>query len=324
MSPGTVPDAPWFDDLVVGQTHGYAPSITLTDAAAAVHRSIVGGRLRPCLDARLTERITGRAGTLASPALAWDVAIGQSTQVTQRVIANLFYRGLQFHRLPLLGDTLTTVTRVEGLRSNTDRPGRAPTGLAVLRMTTTDQDDRRVLDFWRCAMLPRREAGELVRDDDLDGFGRAEPDFATAVSGWYATTLRREPPSPPGELWDIVGGDVVSSAPELARLTLNVAMVHHDITQRGKRLVYGGQTIGLALHQATRALPDLLTVTGWHSCDHTGPVYEGDTLVSRLHLDRVEPRGEGLSLYHLRSIVSEAFEQRPVLDWRFVALVATA
>ena len=43
-------------------------------------------------------------------ALVWDVAIGQSTVVTQHVRANLFYRGLRFHRQPFLGDTLHTVT----------------------------------------------------------------------------------------------------------------------------------------------------------------------------------------------------------------------
>src|SRR5436305_1277018 len=75
----------------------------------------------------------------------WD-----STAVTRRVVANLFYRGLAFHRIPALGDTLRTRTEVVGLRQNASRP----TGLAALRITTTDQYDRLVLDFWRCAMLP--------------------------------------------------------------------------------------------------------------------------------------------------------------------------
>ena len=51
---------------------------------------------------------------------------------------------------------------------------------------------------------------------------------------------------------------MVSSAPELARLTLNIAMVHHDAAaSAGGRLVYGGHTIGIAAAQATRALPNL-------------------------------------------------------------------
>jgi acyl dehydratase len=87
------------------------------------------------------------------------VAIGQSTLVTQRVIANLFYRGLVLRRSPTIGDTLSTTTEVVALRQNSPRPGRAATGLAAPRARTVDQQKRRVLDFWRCAMLPLRDGG---------------------------------------------------------------------------------------------------------------------------------------------------------------------
>ena len=48
------------------------------------------------------------------------------------------------------------VTEVVALRDNSVRPGRRPTGLAVLRVQTRDQDGRPVLDYHRCAMLPMR------------------------------------------------------------------------------------------------------------------------------------------------------------------------
>ena len=94
---------------------------------------------------------------------------------------------------------------------------------------------------------------------------------------------------------EIEGGDVVDSAPALARLTLNVAMAHLDAgsTGDGRRLVYGGHAIGLAAAQATRALPSLVTILGWHSCEHTAPVFEGDTLRSRIELERREPLPAG-------------------------------
>ena len=98
--------------------------------------------------------MTGATAALAHPALVCDVAIGQSTLATQRVKANLFYRGLTFHRFPVIGDSLFTRTEVVGLKQNSAKPGRAPTGLAALRMTTVDQIGRLVLDFYRCAMLP--------------------------------------------------------------------------------------------------------------------------------------------------------------------------
>ena len=40
--------------------------------------------------------------------------------------------------------------------------------------------------------------------------------------------------------------------------------------------------------QATRLLPNIVTVLGWRSCD-TGPVAEGDTLYSDLHIEGAEP-----------------------------------
>jgi len=103
-----------------------------------------------------------------------------------------------------------------------------------------------------------------------------------------------------------------------------VARVHHDAGPSG-RLVYGGHTIGLALHQAVRALPDLLTVVGWHGCDHLGPVREGDTLTSTVTVEKTERLPAGGGLAHLRSRVTarrDAAEPSEVLDWRFVAALA--
>src|SRR6476646_6058816 len=162
---------PYFDDLEVGQVFDWAPSMTLTDGAAAVHQSIVGDRLRLALDAELAMAVTGATGVLAHPQLVCDVAIRQTTLATQRVKANLFYRGLAFHRFPVIGDSLFTRTEVVGLKQNSPKPGRAPTGLAALRMTSVDQIGRLVLDFYRCAMLPLSADHQTGCTDDLSDVG---------------------------------------------------------------------------------------------------------------------------------------------------------
>ncbi|WP_209305845.1 MaoC family dehydratase [Mycobacterium sp. PS03-16] len=322
---------PYFDDLAVGQVFDTAPSMTLTDGVAAVHHSILGDRLRLALDAELSAAVTGAAAPLAHPALVCDVAIGQSTLVTHRVRANLFYRGLVFHRYPVIGDSLFTRTEVVGLRQNSARAGRAPTGLAALRMTTVDQLGRLVLDFHRCAMLPLRDgAADTGHADDLSAIGRDAVPPPDPTAEWDADAYRRRVPGARFDR-DLAGAvlqgtaDVVSSAPELARLTLNIAAVHHDSRFGRQRLVYGGHTIGLALAQATRLLPDLVTVLSWQSCDHTGPVYEGDTLYSELHVEAATPLPGGRGgVLDLRSVVYAVgvgdAEDRPVLDWRFSAL----
>jgi acyl dehydratase len=332
---------PYFEDLEVGQRALDAPSITLTEGLAASHRAILGTRFRLALDAELSRAVTGEDRTIADPALVWDVAIGQSTLLTQRVIANLFYRGLAFARMPHLGDTLATTTEVVALKQNSAKPGRPATGLAALRIVTVDQAGRTVLDFHRCAMLPLADSdGVTGRDDDLSLVGKGGPEASAddAASGWDLGPLaagRAEEPATDrgraaGDCWEIASGDVVSSAPELARLSLNIAAAHHDAgaNAQGRRLVYGGHTIGLAAAQLTRAIPDIATIVAWHSCDHLAPVSEGDTLTSRVELEAVEPLPSGAQLLHLRSRVRSRCtpdaDPVEVLDWRLVALAPGA
>jgi acyl dehydratase len=330
---GTPPQAPWFEDLQVGLRFTAAPALTLTEGHAVLHQAIAGDRLRLALDRTLAEAVLGQGPPVAHPGLVWDTAIGQSTVATGRVIANLFYRGLLLHRPVRLGDTLRTTTEVVARRENRAREGRRPTGLALLRIRTVDQDDRPVLDFTRCAMLPLRDVPTGEPGDEVGHAAdlQAEP-LRAAAAGLDLSAYRESAPGPhfadigEGWSWAGEGGDVVDSAPALARLTLNVAMAHLDAgaAARGRRLVYGGHTIGLAAGQATRALPSLVTVLGWHAADHLAPVFEGDTLRSRIELERREPLPGGGGLVHLRSRVSAARggAESEVLDWRFVGVLA--
>ena len=326
-------DGPFYDDLRIGDRFDTAPAIRLTDGIAAVHHAIVGGRLRLAFDADLSASVTGQQEPFAAPALVWDIAIGQSTQVTQRAIANLFYRGLFFRRAPSIGDTLKTVTTIIGLRSASAKPGRPPRGLVTMRIATSDQDDRPVLDFCRCAMLPaRNEDGSGAQGEtDLPRSELTAIQTAVAVEGWNLKAYRKAVQGQhfselrAGTVHRLAGGDVVSSAPELARLTMNLATIHHDSTQSGQRLVYGGHTIGLAAAQLTRVFPSLVTILGWHDCDHLGPVHEGDTLHCEITVERCEALPNGGGLGHLRSLVRAtdlAGKVSDVLDWRLIGLFA--
>ena len=293
----------FFDHLHNGRVFDALPAVTLTDGMAATHRAILGHRLPLALDATLAARITG-GGLLAHPSLVCDVAIGQSTVVTERVIANLFYRGLRLRRAVVIGDTLTTRVEVIALRDSGSRPA----GLAALRIETRDQCGRPVLDFVRCALIPLSPgASRPGHSDDMDTVTGDGGDWAP---GWDLSS------HPSGEIREVPFGDTVTSAPELARLTLNIAGAHHDPSAgiNDKRLVYGGHTIGIAAAQLNRAVPGLAYIVGWHSCTHLAPVFEGDVLRST-----VEVTAAGrLSEFAVRTSSGAG----PVLDWRLVGLVA--
>ena len=98
----------------------------------------------------------------------------------------------------------------------------------------------------------------------------------------------------------------MSAAPELARLTLNVAMAHTDATSsgHGRRLVYGGHTISVAAAHATRAIPAIATILAWMGCDHLAPVFEGDVLRTELQVDRHHRARIGGGRVQLRALVS--------------------
>ena len=81
----------------------------------------------------------------------------------------------------------------------------------------------------------------------------------------------------------------------------------------------------MSVSGAVRALPGMVTVVGWRSCDHAGPVREGGTLTSAIEVEQTDRPARGGTLARLRSRVRAT---RPdtlgddVLDWRSVALLA--
>ena len=298
----------------------------------------MGDRLRAPLDLALCTALTGEDRALAHPNLVCDVAIGQTTGPSQRVRGNLFYRGLVLLRPVFVGDTLRTRTEIVGLKQNRPRPDGSATGLVALRVTTTDAHGAPVLDFWRCPMLPLRDPdAQTGQADSFDGISEeldADRVEAAVPSHWRFDEYRRLVPGvhagdlEPGTSYAVEGRDTVTIAPELARLTLNVAETHTDAARgaHGRRLVYGGYTISVAAAQSARALPNLVTILAWRSCDHLGPVFEGDVLSSEVTIEGVRALSHvDASLVDLRAIVHahrDDQDAQPVLDWRFVAVMA--
>jgi acyl dehydratase len=325
---------PYWEELSVGDLYVGFPAMTLNEGHAALHQSIVGDRLRLALDATLSEKVAGRR--LAHPMLVCDVSIGQSTLPTQRVIGNLFYRRLILRRLPAIGDTLKTTTEIVALKRNSVKEGRKPTGLAVLHIVTKDQEERAVLDYWRCAMLPIHDLdASEPHADDLDQFPADLPPEAltAALYGIDLDAYRNEVPGrhfadlDAPMSWIVDGGDSVTAATELARLSLNIAKAHTDPGSHhsGQRLVYGGHTIGIGAAQLTKVLPNLVTIIGWHHCNHLAPVFEGDVLRSTIHLEGTEALPDGGGLVTLRVEVAAQrpnHSMQPVLDWRLVGAMA--
>jgi acyl dehydratase len=334
-------DGPYFEDFASGQVFDDAPAVTITSGFAALHQAFFAERLRLPLDVELCRAVTGH-DALASPSLVTNIAIGQSTFPSQRVRGNLFYRGLVLQQPCYVGDTLRTVTKVVALKQNRIKPGRAATGMVVLEMTVTNQRDETVLHFWRCPMIPCRDPEANTGHADSFDAIPAELDMETAhaavPSEWNLDRYRETIPGvhfadvPEDTTFVLRARDTVTCAPELVRMTLNMAYTHGDpaASAYGKRLVYGGHTISMAGAQLSRALPNLVTLVGWRHCNHTAPVFEGDVLRTEATVAAKRPLASGGGLLELQvTVFAERGPDAPkaehdvqVLDWHVIAAMA--
>ena len=299
-------ESPWFEDLSVGDEFNNVPEVTITEGHLVAHQMAFGDRSALPLSWPLSLKVTKSPTPLVNSCLVANIAIGLSTIPSQRVLGNLFYRGVAFKLPVFVGDTLIAKTSVVALRQNRIKPGRSASGMAVLNVEVSNQRNQAVLNFYS---IP-------------DGF---EFDKLEAlVPDWNFKEFRpRQAPLQIGQRFVIEARDTVTSAPEVVRLTLNLAMTHLDSEKGGyaKRLVYGGHTISLAAAQVSRALPGLIAIICWFHCDHVAPVFEGDILRSEVLVNQRENHEE----FSILDLTVEVFaesenskkEERKVLDWRF-------
>ncbi len=329
---------PYFEDFSVGDDLSDVPAITVTEGMAAIHQALFGDRSKLSLDMELCRKVTGRTGLLANSALVCNLAIGQSTIPSQRVLGNLFYRGLHLKNAVFLGDTLSTQTSVVALRQNKGKAGRAATGMVALQMHVTNQHDETVMLFWRCPMLPCRDPeAETGQADSFESMPASisDQDLLNQLPAWSLDSFSHLAKGAKftdfdvGGVFDIEAADTVTCAPELVRMTLNMAMTHTDATRSvyGKRLVYGGHTIAIASAQITRLIPNLCSILAWYQCDHTAPVFEQDILSTRVTIEEKLPLQHGGILKLHVEVTAQRGSEAPtemqsakVLDWHLACL----
>jgi len=330
-------DGPYFEDFSREQTFA-APAVTVHQGHAALYQALMGDRMRLPLDYQLCAAVTGDTRGLVHPLLVINLVNGQTTYASQHVKGNLFYRGLLHQQPVFIGDTLTTSTRVVGLKQNQSKPGRAATGMVALEMETLNQDGACVMKYWRCPMIPCRNTdADTGHNDSFEWMPEALTSaiLAAAVPAtWRVAAMDAAAyavPAPNLKVGDhvmIQGQDTITCAPELVRMTGNIAFAHTDASRSylGKRLVYGGHTISLALSQVTRAMPNIVSLIGWQGCDHLGPVLEEDIIRSEFEVTSVTPHEVGGALYelHIKTFAKRQadtggdYEETAVLDWRLV------
>ncbi|MFB9857192.1 hypothetical protein [Paenarthrobacter aurescens] len=316
------------EELSIGVPLPTAPAITIDAGITGQYQAVTGDAMRLPLSAPLSRQVTGM-DRLVNPALVLQVAIGQSTVATRRVIANLFYRNVRILRQVPLGTTLETTVIPKAAKLA--RPGAGGERAKVLLgMTTRDEFANVIADFERLALIPVRDR-EAVAETGETGTAEDTLDLAPYTRllprGWNLDGLRQGVLPKPGTPIVDPLTEPITEAQQLVRLTQNLAAAHRDARrgQQGQRLVYGGHTVGLAQASLTRVDPSIVTVLGWHSCDHLAPIYENDLLsFTTTLLETVAQRQGSVAAYRIEaSAVRPGADPVTVLSWTPVVWTAS-
>jgi 2-methylfumaryl-CoA hydratase len=280
----------FFEDFKIGQVLVHATPRTVSEGDKALYQALFGSRF----SLQSSDEVARAAGYKQSPVddlLSFHIVFGKTVpDVSLNAVANLGYADCRFHKPVFPGDTLSTISKVIGLKENSD----GATGVVYVRSTGRNQRDEIVLDYVRWVMVRKRDKGSPAPVTDVPSLPAAVDagsllapanthfkTFDVAASGsaylWddYA----------PGEKIDHVDGVTIEEAEHMmaTRLYQNTAKVHfNQFTEGqgrfGRRLIYGGHVISLARSLSFNGLANAQLVAGINGGRHVAPCFAGDTV----------------------------------------------
>ena len=279
----------YFEDFQVGQEIEHATPRTITEGDVAVYQGLFGPRFALC-SADTFARSLGFERTPVDGLLVFHIVFGRTVpDVSLNAIANLGYAGGRFGRPVYPGDTLSTVTRITGLKENSN----GKTGVVYVHSTGTNQHGELVIAFDRWVMVRKRDldapAPAPVIPQLDDALPASELTVPWSVDGGYDCALAGSEflweDYEIGERIDHVDAVTVEESDHMTacRLFQNTAKVHFNLhVERegrfGKRIVYGGYLISVARSLSFNGLANAQTLAAINGGAHTAPTFAGDTV----------------------------------------------
>lgn len=280
----------FFEDFKVGQVLTHATPRTLNEGDRALYQALFGSRF----SLQSSDEVARAAGYARSPIddlLAFHIVFGKTVpDISLNAVANLGYADCRFHRPVFPGDTLSTISKVIGLKENSD----GATGVVYVRSTGRNQRDEIALDYVRWVMVRKRDKAAPAPETDVPALSTAVDVSSLVVPAGtdFRTFDRAASGSPylwedyaPGERIDHVDGVTIEEAEHMmaTRLYQNTAKVHfNQFTEGqgrfGRRLIYGGHVISLARSLSFNGLGNAQLIAAINGGRHVAPCFAGDTV----------------------------------------------
>ncbi|MBA3538896.1 MAG: MaoC family dehydratase [Deltaproteobacteria bacterium] len=343
----------FFEDFGIGQHLVHALPRTLHGGDISTYMALTGDR-HPLASSTELARSLGFNREVIPDLLVFHVVFGKSVaDISHNAQANLGYADVRFLRPVYPGDTLVAESDVIGLREVSS--GEA--GVVYVRTRGVNQKGQEVLSFVRWVLVPKRDKTKAI------GVNNA-PQLPSVVTperlpipesmnlqryndlAWAFGTDVRWDDYEQGERLDHPDAMTIEEADHVqaTRLYHNSAQVHFDAktmaeSRAGRRIVYGGHVISVAMALAQNGLGAMLRIAAWNGGAHVAMTFAGDTLRAftevvekaelgtrkdvgalRLRLCAVKNVGAG-ELANVAPLLSGTKEPRIVLELDYWALL---
>lgn len=282
----------YFEDFSIGQQLLHPVPRTLHGGDISTYISLTGDR-SPLASSTELARSLGFQRELIPDLLVFHIVFGKSVgDISHKAKANLGYADVRFVRPVYPGDTLVAESEVIGLRE----VSAGDAGVVYVRTRGTNQKGQEVLTFNRWVMVHKRDK------DAAKGVNQA-PQLPAVVTpdrlpvpdtmnlqryadlAWAMNPGARWDDYEVGERLNHPDAMTIDEADHMqaTRLYHNSAQVHFDqqamaSSRFGKRLVYGGHVISVAMALSQNGLGTALRLAAWNGGAHVGPTFAGDTI----------------------------------------------
>ncbi|VBB69416.1 Mesaconyl-CoA hydratase [invertebrate metagenome] len=301
---------------------------TITAGDVAIYQALFGSRFAVSSD-REFARAIGLPNAPIDDLLAFHIVFGKTVpEISLNAVANLGYADGHFGAPVYIGDTITAVSRVIGLKENSDRKS----GVVYIRSTGLNQHDEMVVDYVRWVMVRKQHESAPSTNPIIPNLPQAVPASALVFS--YQLRMSGYDLSLSGSayLWDdyevgekidhVDGMTIEEAEHQMAtRLYQNTAKVHFNLHEQAqgrfkRRLIYGGHIISLVRALSFNGLGNAFQMVAINAGTHANPTFAGDTIYCWSEvLDKLSlPRREDIGALRLRTV---AVKDRPCGDFPY-------
>ncbi|MFN3075596.1 MAG: MaoC family dehydratase [Alphaproteobacteria bacterium] len=320
----------FFEDFRFDQEIIHATPRTVTAGDVALYIGLFGPRF-PVHSSLEFAKAIGYGDLPVDDMLAFHFVFGKTVpDISLNAVANLGYADGRFGVPVYVGDTITSVSRVIGLKENSN----GKTGVVHVRSTGRNQRGEMVLDYARWVMVRKRDESRPAPTPVTPDLPKVVPASSLTcpagldLSG-YDTALAGSPhlwdDYQVGEKIDHVDGMTIEEAEHqtATRLYQNTAKVHFNQHQQakdrfGKRLMYGGHVISLARSLSFNGLGNAFRIAAINGGNHANPTFAGCTLYAWSEvLDKMPLEGRSdVGALRLRTVAvkDKTCEEFPLKD----------